>query len=136
MCKIIAECSKEEKEKEIKGYKIAIEIDGKFYSPSTGIEYKVGKISIPKTDGREYSKVLDYTGLINPMFDEVIYDKRHEGLTQIFIDKPKEIDIKLITYKNGVLLEMTGYPVYHGLYQGDKTILIKEILSMKKVMYD
>ena len=34
------------------GFKVSIKMNGKYYSPATGIEYKPGMVTIPKVQNR------------------------------------------------------------------------------------
>lgn len=44
MCKIL---NPFKGKNQVVGYKVALRHNGKFYSPSSGVEYKVGKIDVP-----------------------------------------------------------------------------------------
>lgn len=131
MCNIIRLIPEEERKK-VTGYKVAVKLDGKYYSPSTGIEYKVGKV--PIVNNREdFHKVSIYTSLRCPVMTVGLHDDRHRGLTQIYIKRPKKEDVDFLVYKKGVLLEMEGYPKYEASFELSDTFLIPEILSMKEI---
>lgn len=64
------------------GYKAAIKKpDGKYYSASTGIEYKLGKVQVPET----FELLNRYWSPCG--HGEIWYAEDHKGLTSIFINK-------------------------------------------------
>lgn len=65
--------------KSFKGYKIAVEIEGKFYSPFTGIEYKVGKVPTVKIPEISWTAWKPNKIMLNPH-----WNKSYKGYTSLF----------------------------------------------------
>lgn len=130
------------------GYKVAILIDGKYHSPSTGIEYKVGEIEIPNWDDLRFDGIF----LRAPApFRTSLYDERHKGCTQIFksyegaeeLCKTLYMNVCGYTTQRRVLyktwnklkcdefqictLELTGPGFWIGSYEANPTRLIGRI---------
>jgi hypothetical protein len=79
MCNIIAKSLKQN----IIGYKVALKINNKFYSPVTGIEYKIGNVEIPTKYGENNIKDdLYMNDVLNP--NDFAHDPAYAGKTAIF----------------------------------------------------
>jgi hypothetical protein len=68
--------------KTVKGYKVAVKHNGKYYSPATGIQYKVGPVKIPTRKGKRATSY--FNEILKPTSDSHI--SRYAGFTAIFTD--------------------------------------------------
>lgn len=115
-------------EKEVTGYKVVIEIDGKYYSPCTGVEYEVGLVKIPKVQKNYVSNVV-FSGLLEE--NHFAYSKNMIGRTCVFsrIIYAQKLQQYFLKNENGKfkIIKMTlkndlmsgtygGYTVYGGRY--------------------
>jgi len=97
------------------GYKAVIKMDGKYYSPSTGLEYVIGmtlpslKRRLPTAD-KEWSNPLDE--------DYCFYEPLMQGKTGIF----KTLEDCIQTFRDNKpyhILQMTlGGDMYEGRFNG------------------
>lgn len=93
----------------VQGYKIAVLKDGKYYSPTTGVEYKVGPVEIPD---KQINSILD---IVNDLLEEdsTAYSPTMVGRTCVMLNfneaKEKYEDWKRSFVGDGelVLLEMS-----------------------------
>jgi len=131
MCTITGTCNL----KEFTGYKVALKINGKYYSPVTGMEYTLGKIKPPETIRKNYTvegfaNVLQNT---NPA-----HERRMVGNTAVFINKKnaKNFRKNLRFWYNdarSVILKMTLQNImFDGIYEFDKVRIGSTIKSFKE----
>jgi len=80
MCTIISKS----KRKSFTGYKVALKIDGKYYSPATGVEYVVGDVPIPDCINEEYRDDW-FDDVLNP--EEYSHKVEYKGHTAVFKKK-------------------------------------------------
>jgi len=137
MCTITGTCNL----KEFTGYKVALKINGKYYSPVTGMEYTLGKIKPPKRIRKNF--------IVEGWFVNVLQKKEHAhkkemvGNTAVFINKKdaknfrKDLKFWGLGFPgddiNLVILKMTLQNiVFDGMYGFDKVRIGSTIKSMKE----
>lgn len=148
MCRIRNEIDNEK----VTGYKVALKLmkpNGEigYFSPSTLVEYKVGKVKGVK----RYRKVISVTDLVNPMTN-TWFDERHYKKTQLFQSfngaKVFAQDLCIHTHRSFFnnhwflkksILCVKGNAVYesvfhYGSYNGAKCYLVNEIYDLKEVV--
>jgi len=99
MCKIIGES----KRKTVTGYKLAYEINDSFYSPYTGVQYRVGKVHATNKVLKEANSIS--TGRFLSEFDD--YEPQMTGKTAVFLkkeDAKKELLILNDTSKYSIIV--------------------------------
>jgi hypothetical protein len=97
MCTIISKS----KRKSFTGYKVALKINGKYYSPATGVEYVVGDVPIPERIIEEYRDDC-FVNVINP--SSYCHRPGYMGHTAVFI---RVVDKIMVSRRsNAVLLKM------------------------------
>jgi hypothetical protein len=102
MCKL-TETSYDQKT--FTGYKLVIvDVDGKFYSPSTGIQYKEGPIPVISEVQRD-----DITlPFVNPFEYPFIFNEKYTGFTSVFANKDDAERVRLaLGYDSIKTIEMT-----------------------------
>ncbi len=125
------------KQKQFVGYKVAVHVDGKFYSPATGIEYKIGKVEIPNEINMKYATGAFEDNLLcprRPYFNtnmigrtaafEYIGDAR--GLFNDILPMDMTDDLKIIQ----ITLSRS---LMKGNYDGENVVAGKYIESIKIV---
>ena len=135
MCEILNRTRK----KVFTGFKVAHKIGNRYYSPVTGVEYKVGpvtpttKIIRSKTSGHWSSHILDK--------DDSFFCKEMYGKTSVFKSLEDLANIIHVLSKKEVILKMT---ISGGIWKAKmvagcfssipfiKTFAGTEILSMKE----
>ena len=147
MCKVLLSC----KYKQATGYKVAIKIGNQYFSPATGVEYKVGKVPIPDYCVRLSSHfTYDFEGL-NLSDEKLIYNRpsfysrRMVGKTAVFHKLTDTLKSQILylanavhrgaktTRCNVVILKMTiTEELTHGLYDSRPVILGKKIKAIKE----
>lgn len=115
------------------GYKLAIKKNGKYYSPSTGLEYTIG-MELPhmttiireNTDGC-WKNPLDKRS--------DVYEDRMQGNTAIFesIEDIMNLHLNTSSFLNYAILEMTlDNVLYDGILDGKKlSLVITYLISMR-----
>ena len=127
--------------KGLTGYKIAVKKDNRYYSPVTGIEYKIGEIEQPKLsdDLSHFAKVFQFVNVLSK--NEITYNPlmcklKLTGLI-ISINGAEREMYKLQQYSNTynlILLKIcirrnlhTGQYHNHSLYLGSYIVSLEEI---------
>ena len=128
MCKI-----KEKADlKEFTGYKVALKVDGKYYSPATGIEYKLGPVTVATEKGK-YIDCCFEDNLLNP--ESRIFNNAMHGNTALFEDKQGALRLMSVMNRDFliVILKMTLSDLtYYGEYLGYRVILGKNIVQLSE----
>ena len=127
-------CTIQEKSKKKKftGYKVAVEVSKRYYSPFTGLRYEVGKVKPVK----KYRKNrVNYANCLDP--GNRFYSKEMIGKTGVLESKE---EAKKLTERwncreeNYVLLEITiKGDLYNASFDSMETMVGNEIVSMKKI---
>lgn len=112
----------------IEGYKIVLELNGKFFSPTTGIEYKVGPVEIPEKQTNHLKGCI-----VSNLLDERSfgYSSTMIGRTCVFLnidDAKSNLEYWQKYCKNLVILNMTISQDllignYGGIVVGGKNII-------------
>ena len=110
----------------VTGYKMAIEENGKYYSPATGVEYKTGPVpKLPRRLDIEYKRadLCGHTFRIQSIFDPtgVCHNKYmcYHKLTAIFVKKKDLIESSDTLAHDTVILRITlSGNLHHGDYTG------------------
>ena len=139
MCKIINRFVKPYK---FKGYKVALHIDGKYYSPATLVEYVVGDVpECPIYNKKLHIEILK----LNTGFDpsQILYtignhhNSQFKGNTAVFVNIDDATIIKEsmndITDKKVVVLEMTIIASMDCTVDEMATKAGNKILSIKEI---
>lgn len=131
------------------GYKVAVQKpDGKYYSPFTGVEYKVGKVAQPDYN-KDVEKIPIVCDVIGGKNNNSFYQDRYVGCTAIFINKSEAVE-NMIGLKHR--LDDRGIPIklvmlefklsgikYKGTYEFGEDIISAPVFmgtrisSMKKI---
>jgi hypothetical protein len=144
MCEIYERFREEEA---VTGYKVAVQYDGKYYSPATGIEYKVGPVEIPiESSYRSEMSVSYFTNVADPASASHISD--YKGFTAIFEDYHEAIGLcvrirrtqntfnalrSFNESKHILVLKMTlSNDLHYGKYCLQRVLLGKHIDAMMK----
>ena len=133
MCKL-AENFKELDISEYVGYKVAIKIDNKYYSPVTGIEYKVGPVEIPETSKPLCSGFVD---VLNK--NSIAYEESMIGRTCVLTDYNSATKFKYNTecfkYPGNLVILRFGVckDLMIGFYNNCLVVGGKEILFMREI---
>jgi hypothetical protein len=123
----------------VSGYKVAVvsKTTGKFYSPATGIEYKVGPVETPNTLGVMAVSIF-FHNVLNPA--EPANNPSYEGFTAVFEDVlaaewlHEDMKLNSISRNKIVILKMTlSQNLKHGTYSHSKVFLGKHIDSLEIV---
>jgi hypothetical protein len=117
------------------GYKVVIKKDGKYYSPSTGLEYKVG-MKLPHL--QERNEIFDTWAWGNPLSkDGVWYKPEMQGKTAVFKNlRPCVTSIACNRAFNHVILKMTiGGEIYNGSFSYNELRIGTEIVDIKETKY-
>lgn len=132
MCNITGNYSK----KSFTGYKVVCEMDGKYYSPATGIEYKKGPVEIPVVQQRLCNWFSDT--LLLP--DGYGYKPDMKGYTAVFVNQYnamctwKELAFWYDSpYKLKVVKMTISHKLQYGTYGHDNVILGKRIDKIEEV---
>ncbi|MFH1276489.1 MAG: hypothetical protein ABIH82_05240 [Candidatus Woesearchaeota archaeon] len=133
MCIILSKTER----KSYTGFKIVHKVDGKYYSPATGIEYKPGPVTPTKTIIE--SKVSGGWNLTSLTEGDRFYNKNMYGKTSVFVDK-RNADLCYGGRSGESVVEMTisggiwegglrcSYNPYTAkLFLGTKIVSIKEL---------
>lgn len=124
MCTILRKTDKTE----VTGYKAVIKIDGKFYSPFTGMEYTVG-MTIPKMIKRGEIRYSEYENVLDEYSNH--YNKEMQGKTGVF--KSIRQCREYADSSGFTMLEMKlGGVIYDGRFDEDHTYIGTEILEIKE----
>lgn len=115
------------------GYKVAIRIDGKYYSPVTGIEYKIGPVEIP-----EKIEMLCYDFVDVLRKDYPAYQENMVGRTCVLTDYDSALKFskEIIVHNEGsvVILKMcVSKDLMVGYYCNCLVVGGKEILFMREI---
>lgn len=84
------------------GYKIARLIEGKLYSPFSGVEYKIGNISTKVDKSKSYLSL--YSNVIDGY---TFYNESFKGFTAVFMRRKDAKKSVIHTYLGSVNLRMT-----------------------------
>lgn len=88
MCKVL---EKYTKKKKFTGYKMVVKVDGKYYSPVTGIEYIPGKDIIPvKSESkvnRNFINSDSWKSFYEILKNKNLYEEKMHGKTGIFVER-------------------------------------------------
>ncbi len=103
MCKL----TKKSKRKSFTGYKSVVKVGKKFYSPVTGMEYKVGPVPKIRRIGKHV--LPDYVNVLDP--GAAAYNPKMVGKTGVFENPalPREL------FRTNTLVKMT---ITGDLYEG------------------
>lgn len=122
-------------EKEVTGYKVVIEIDGKYYSLCTGVEYEVGLVKIPRVQKNYVPDVI-----INNLLKEgsIGYNENMIGRTCVFesILYAIRLQQECIESRKGKfpIIKMTlKNDLMSGTYDGDTVYGGRYIVSMEEL---
>ena len=130
MCTIIGKS----KVKTATGYKVAIKTNGKYYSPYTLIEYKIGKVEKPDLKGR-FKKEIPGNIFVEKMNGNTAIIKRKKDVLSYF---KKSGDVKYFQRKYGdINFALLKIKLTKILYEGDftsyPTLIGSKILSIEEV---
>jgi hypothetical protein len=140
MCNFVRLKSLRLSEESVKGYKVAVTVGGRYYSPVTGIEYIEGKkIKAPKKYGpMSVRGIICIADVLNSKCSA--NDSNYKGLTAIFKNqedanfKRNDWDCKSGFEIGLVLLEMTlSKELYTGRYLDAEVYLGSFIESIKEI---
>jgi hypothetical protein len=118
---------------EYTGYKAVLKIGNKFYSPCTGLEYKVGmklpnmrkRRPIPVDSDIKWCNVLDKKS--------VYYNKLMQGKTGVF-QTLRGCKLGVVQLGGYIAIKMTiGGEIYKGKYCGFGTRIGSEIINMEEI---
>jgi hypothetical protein len=132
MCNIVGKINKRSR---ATVYKVACKKDGKYYSPATGIEYKLGNVTIPESQIRLTYNFIDNI-LKGWAFEPVMV-----GRTAGYIDKNDAFIHKNellgwyrdTTFDIVVIKLVLSTGLYAGEYMVDKTL--SPVILGKKIQY-
>ena len=124
------------KDKTFTVYKVAREVDGRYYSPATGIEYTVGPVPVPKKQGSLSVQsgqrgLFFFKNVLDPA--EAYFNPNMIGRTAGFIhpwDAQKEIThLKSYVFnvKFVILKMILSEDLMRGHYGGDPVVAGKHI---------
>ena len=125
------------------GYKVALLIDGKYYSPATGVEYKVGKV--PKCPEYNDAKMNMLNDMCNYFAVDNIHMREHpahnrlfNGMTAVFPQARGAYHL-LISICRGtphttVLLKIKGRCKATGHYTYSKISALHYILDVQELL--
>jgi len=132
MCTITGTCNL----KEFTGYKVALKINGKYYSPVTGMEYTLGKIKPPKTIYKNYT-VEGFADVLENT--DPAHERRMIGNIAVFVYEKdaehfrKHLMFWHLTTKPVIILKMTLQNViFKGEYLYRKVRIGSTIKSIKE----
>jgi hypothetical protein len=126
----------------VTGYKMAV-VDNKtglYYSPATGIPYKVGKVPVATTYGNnELREKLGFTDILNKK--NPCFKKEYAGKTAVYKELHNALNFK---YNLESFIEDSGYSLvilemelsgdlYNGDYQWSSVYIGSEIVSIKLI---
>jgi hypothetical protein len=118
------------KRKTVTGYKVAYDANGLFYSPFTGVPYKVGKV-ITTDIILEESKHWYAIGRLLSMFDD--YEKLMIGKTAVFLTKKDAIKLQQ-QIDNSVILKMKlSGDLYDAEFKEMKTVAGDNIETIERL---
>lgn len=115
------------------GYKIVINIKGKFYSPSTGLKYEVG-MKIPKMKTVRDKYIDNRWG--NPL-NVSNYENRMQGNTGIFANLKDLLNTRIVTHittKYSIIKVKLGDIKYEAEYSNNKVFVGSDIQEITEVM--
>ena len=95
MCKI----TKKSRKKTFTGYKSVVVVRGKYYSPATGVLYKVGPVPVVKN--KRVNAEGGYVDMLNPK--NKFYNPRMMGKTGVFYTQTQAMQL----YPSDAMLKMT-----------------------------
>jgi len=123
------------------GYKVAIKIDGKYFSPATGVEYIVGPVPKCPDYSPQYEEKI--TGIcryfaVKAILEGIFFDPTYNGNTGVFVllGHARTLFGCICEYEHigtVVILEMSIMCKYLceyvkcGTYAGDQIISISEV---------
>lgn len=127
MCDLIYKCDEEE----VTGYKVAVKIDDKYFSPATGLEYKVGPIPLQF----KYQKhVADFVNVLDE--NNECYNTNMTGRTCVFrdLESAKHKQNKWYSFYELIILKMTiSNDLLSGYYSTSEVYGGKNIVSMEEL---
>ena len=129
MCILIRKTRK----KSVTGYKIALKIKGRYYSPAAGIEYKVGPVKGVTKAGK--NALEEWSWVFNPA--EGFYSSRYFGKTAVYLSPERlKANIKESWHRYGAcLLKMTiSGDIWETDYSLGKTFAGDHIDKMEEVL--